>query len=61
MKSLLLLLAAALALNGQTKKPRIAVGGILHESNTFSPDKTDLNDFSGRLIRRGDEGRGTNP
>ncbi len=55
MKSLLLLFAAVLALHGQTKKPRIAVGGILHESNTFSADKTDLDDFSGRLIRRGDE------
>ena len=55
MKTLILVLMAAIALSGQNKQPRIAVGGILHESNTFSSDKTDLNDFSGRLIRRGDE------
>ena len=55
MKSLVLLFAATLALHGQIKQPRIAVGGIQHESNTFSADKTDLDDFSGRLIRRGDE------
>lgn len=34
-------------------KPRIAVGGILHESNTFSRDPTDLDDFRGRSLRRG--------
>ena len=53
MKTFLILLAAAVVLSGQTRKPRIAVGGIMHESNTFSEDKTDLDDFSGRLIRRG--------
>ena len=42
-------------LMAQTPKPRIAVGGIIHESNTFSEDKTDLQDFAGRLITRGDE------
>ncbi len=55
MKTFFLLFAAALALSGQTKKPRIAVGGIFHESNTFSSDLTDLDDFGGRSIRRGDE------
>lgn len=35
--------------------PRIAVGGILHESNTFSSDLTDLDDFRGRSLRRGPE------
>jgi microcystin degradation protein MlrC len=55
MKTFFLLLAAALALSGQTRKPRIAVGGILHESNTFASDPTDLEDFAGRSIRRGDE------
>ena len=49
------LLATALALGGQSKKPRIAVGGILHESNTFSSDLTDLADFGSRALRRGDE------
>ena len=39
----------------QTSNPRIAVGGIMHESNTFSKDETDLKDFAGRLISRGDE------
>jgi microcystin degradation protein MlrC len=42
-------------LMAQTPKPRIAVGGIMHESNTFSKVKTDLQDFAGRLITRGDE------
>jgi microcystin degradation protein MlrC len=55
MKTLILVLMAAIALSGQNKQPRIAVGGILHESNTFSSDKTELDDFSGRLIRRGTE------
>ena len=36
-------------------KPRIAIGGILHESNTFSTDLTDLEDFEGRALTRGDE------
>lgn len=49
------LLATALASGGQSKKPRIAVGGILHESNTFSSDLTDLADFGSRALRRGDE------
>ena len=39
----------------QTSTPRIAVGGIMHESNTFSKDETSLKDFAGRLISRGDE------
>jgi microcystin degradation protein MlrC len=39
----------------QTTKPRIAIGGILHESNTFSSDPTDLKDFEGRSLTRGDE------
>ncbi len=45
----------AAALSGQSRSPRIAVGGILHESNTFSKDLTDVADFDGRLIRRGEE------
>ena len=54
-KASLALIAAALSLSGQTMKPRIAVGGILHESNTFSSDPTDLDDFRGRSLRRGTE------
>ena len=49
------LLATAMSLSGQESKPRIAVGGILHESNTFSSDPTDLDDFRGRSLSRGDE------
>lgn len=49
------LFATALAVGGQSRKPRIAVGGILHESNTFSSDLTDLEDFGSRALRRGDE------
>ena len=55
MKLTVLFFAALVALPAQTTKPRIAVGGIMHESNTFSKDLTDLNDFDGRLIRRGEE------
>lgn len=49
------LFATVLALGAQTRMPRIAVGGILHESNTFSTDLTDLEDFGARALRRGDE------
>ncbi len=41
---LVLLLLVAVTLGAQT--PRIAVGGIMHESNTFSADLTELADFS---------------
>ena len=51
----LVLFSTALSLNAQTMNPRIAVGGILHESNTFSSDPTDLDDFRGRSLRRGSE------
>ncbi len=44
MKTLLLILAAALSLPAQTR-PRIAVAGISHESNSFFPSKTTLADF----------------
>lgn len=49
------LIAAVQTLNGQAARPRIAVGGILHESNTFSSVSTDLADFRGRSLRRGPE------
>ena len=55
MKFFLSLIISGTLLMAQTSKPRIAIGGILHESNTFSEVKTDLKDFAGRLITRGDE------
>jgi microcystin degradation protein MlrC len=33
--------------------PRVAIAGILHESNTFSPVKTSLADFERTALRRG--------
>ena len=53
MKAIVLLMSVALALSGQTRKPRVAIGGIIHESNTFSQDKTDFQDFSNRVVLRG--------
>ncbi len=50
-----MLFATAHVLAGQVMTPRIAVGGILHESNTFSSDPTELDDFHGRSLRRGQE------
>ncbi len=50
-----ILFGAALLLGGQARKPRIAIGGLLHESNTFSADKTDLEDFAAGAIRRGEQ------
>ena len=34
---------------------RIAVGGFAHETNTFSPRTTDLNEFEAEELRRGSE------
>jgi microcystin degradation protein MlrC len=36
------------------RKPRIAVGGILHETNTFSPGPTTLKAFEMRSLLRGE-------
>ncbi|HTM49254.1 MAG TPA: M81 family metallopeptidase [Bryobacteraceae bacterium] len=33
------------SLSAQTGRPRIAIGGIVHETNTFNPKKTTLADF----------------
>lgn len=49
---LVILLLAAVMLAAQTPIPRIAVGGLMHESNTFSTDLTDLEEFT---RWRGDE------
>src|SRR2546430_9175399 len=35
----------ALTLSAQTSLPRIAIGGIVHETNTFNPKKTTVADF----------------
>src|SRR5262249_29200536 len=40
-----LILISALALSAQSRRPLVAVGGILHETNTFNPAKTELADF----------------
>jgi microcystin degradation protein MlrC len=55
MRTLALALILASTLMAQSTKPRIAIGGILHESNTFSSDPTDVDDFEGRSTTRGDE------
>jgi microcystin degradation protein MlrC len=39
------LLAAACMLPAQATRPRIAVAGISHESNSFNPSKTTLEEF----------------
>jgi microcystin degradation protein MlrC len=41
--------------SGQTRRPRIAIGGILHESNSFAPTPTDVASFERGQLRRGDE------
>lgn len=37
------------------RPPRIAFGGILHETNTFAPFPTTLDDFRQRTLLRGDD------
>lgn len=46
MPAVTLLLFLAMSAFPQTGKPRVAVGGILHESNTFHSVKTRLEDFA---------------
>ncbi len=36
------------------RQPRIAIGGILHETNTFAPFTTTLEDFRARVLLRGE-------
>ncbi len=55
MNASILVFAGAAALAAQGRAPRIAVGGILHESNTFSRELTNLDDFRDGMIRRGGE------
>lgn len=51
MRILLALLLAFVVAPAQTKKPRIAVGGISHESDSFSPTPTRLADFNWPAIK----------
>ena len=46
---LLLFFFSALMASPQERRPIIAIGGIMHESDTFNPAKTELSDF----VRRG--------
>ena len=48
MRAILLLLVLTLPAGAQARRPRIAVGGISHESDSFNPAKTTLADFSRR-------------
>jgi microcystin degradation protein MlrC len=52
MRLFTLLLLGAVIATAQNRRPRVAVAGILHESNSFSSVKTQHGDFS---IRRGPE------
>lgn len=54
MSKLLLLCLAAAVLSAQTARPRIAVGGISHESDSFSPTPTRLADFGWPALKTQD-------
>ena len=45
MPRFLVALVLVSALSGQSRKPLIGVGGIVHETNTFNPKKTTMADF----------------
>jgi microcystin degradation protein MlrC len=45
MKYLALFVVPALLVSAQSHPPLIAVGGVMHETDTFNPSKTDLADF----------------
>src|SRR5579864_4511729 len=45
---LLVFLSSLMVLSAQDRRPRIAIGGIMHESDTFNPAKTGLSDFTRR-------------
>lgn len=49
MKHLTLFLFSVLLLSAQAHRPRIAIGGISHESDSFNPAKTGIADF---VVRR---------
>ena len=45
MRLLAFLFVAHIAMHAQPRRPVIAIGGIIHETNTFNPRKTHLADF----------------
>lgn len=53
MRYFLLMLLSIGTAGTQTKRPRIAIAGILHESNTFATGKTSLADFEHGSLKRG--------
>src|SRR5579859_6510033 len=60
MKYLALFAVPVLLVSAQSRRPLIAVGGIMHETDTFNPLKTDLAAFEiglaeGEGILRGDQ------
>jgi microcystin degradation protein MlrC len=55
MRCLLFLLIALMTTSAQSRRPRIAIGGILHESNSFASTPTDLAAFQRSELRRGNE------
>jgi microcystin degradation protein MlrC len=55
MRCSLLLFLALMTLSAQSRRPRIAIGGILHESNSFASTSTDLAAFQRSELRRGEE------
>jgi len=48
MRYLALILLSTIVASAQQRRPRIAVGGISHESNSFNPARTVLEDFGRR-------------
>ena len=42
-----LLLAGASGAMGQSRRFTVAIGGVMHESNSFNPAKTTVSDFEG--------------
>src|SRR2546425_1244532 len=60
MKKFALFVAPVLLMAAQSRRPVIAVGGIMHETDTFNPAKTELADFEiglaeGQGIVRGEQ------
>src|SRR5215472_524978 len=60
MRYVALLAASALLAFAQSEAPLIAVGGVMHETDTFNPAKTELADFEvglaeGQGILRGEQ------
>lgn len=52
MKTLILVMVCAIFATAQNRRPKIAYGGIMHESNSFKPAMTPLSEFH---VYRGEE------